>query len=192
MGAGKKIFRFGAGLSEADVDSELDRVGKGHARLKSCVRGVDQAEEFVGDIKIYSVGNLPDESRAYGKGGIICLFELIGGLGVIDLGDLELAIGEAEASREIGFPATLTRPPKDGRKNNGNLNISTSQTEASITNHFGSSIESEGAVSVEIIEAVVENASGKFDSQPVGEIKARGDIKTNPGVDGDGGVGQSA
>ena len=93
----KKIFRFGAGLSEADVDSKLDRVGKGHARLKPCVGGVDQAEEFVGYIEIHAVGDLPDESGADGKGGRVGFFELIGGLGVSDLGDLELAIGESKA-----------------------------------------------------------------------------------------------
>ena len=158
--------------------------------MKPCVGWVDQAKEFVGDIEIYTVGDLPDESRADGKGGGVGFFELIGGLGVIDLGNLELAIGEAEASREIGFPATLTRPAKDGRKKNGNLDIPPSQTETAITNDFGSPIESQSAVTIEVIQAVVENASGKFDSQPVGEIKPGGDIKTDSRINGDGWICQ--
>jgi hypothetical protein len=81
---------------ETDVDSELDRVGEGHASLKPCVRGVDQAEKFVCDIEIHRVGDLPDKSGADGKGGVIGLFELIGGLGVIDLGDLKLGVGKAK------------------------------------------------------------------------------------------------
>ena len=65
--------------------------------MKPCVRWVDQAEEFVGDIEIHAVGDLPDESGADGESWGIGLFKLIGGLGVIDLGDLELAVSKSKA-----------------------------------------------------------------------------------------------
>ena len=81
---------------EADVNPELDRVGEGHACLKPCVRGVDQAEKFICDIEIHPVGDLPDKSGADGKGGVIGLFELIGGLRVVDLRNLELGVGKAK------------------------------------------------------------------------------------------------
>ena len=72
------------------------------------------------------------------------------------------------------------------------MDICAGQTEAAATNHFGSPVESEGAVSVEMIEAVVENASGKLDPQPVGKVKAGGDIEADSRIYGDGWICQGA
>ena len=71
---------------EADVDSELDRVGEGHASLKSCVRGVDQAEKFGCDIEIQRGGDVADQSGADGHGRVIVIVEIIGGCGAVVMG----------------------------------------------------------------------------------------------------------
>ena len=181
---------FSARGLKADIDAELNRVGEDDSWLEAGVRGVDYAEKFVGNIEVHGIGDLPDESRADRKSWGVRLFELVGGLGVIDLCNLELGVGEAEPSGEIRFPAALAWPTKDGGDESRNLNVATGEGEAAVANRFGSPVKSEGAVAVKMIEAVVENASGKLDPQPVGKVKARSDIEADSWIYGDGWICQ--
>ena len=57
---------------------------------------------------------------------------MVGGLDGVDLCDLELGVGEAEAGREIRFPAALAWPTKDGGGESRNLNVATSEGETAL------------------------------------------------------------
>lgn len=179
-------------MLESDIDAKLDRIREGDSRLEAGVGGIDETKKFVGNVEVDCIGDLPDESGANGKGRGVGFLELIGGWGIIDLGDLKLGVGKAKAGREVRFPAALAGPTKDGGEEGRDLEVATGEGEAALAHVFSAAIERDGAVAVEVVEAVVENASGKLDPQPVGKVKAGGDIEADSRIDGNGRIGQGA
>ena len=57
---GLRFFLWG-GL-KANIDAELDRVGKDDSWLEGGVSGIDHAEKFIKDIEVDRVGDLPKEA----------------------------------------------------------------------------------------------------------------------------------
>ncbi len=57
---GLSAFLWG-GL-KADIEAELDRVGKSDSWLEGGVSGIDHAEKFLKDIEVDRVGDLPNEA----------------------------------------------------------------------------------------------------------------------------------